>query len=73
MFLDYSVIGFSRKGQLRVRVWLTVKIIVQYDLWHATNLSKVLLHHQNKKVTFLDPTKVGALCTFNGLKEKSRI
>ena len=47
--VDYSVTGSGGWGQLPVGVWLTMRIVVQYALQCATNLSEVLLCHQKKK------------------------
>ena len=54
--MDYSVNGSGGWGQLLVRVKLTVKIVVQYALRRATNLSEVLPCHKKiyfaKKINF---------------------
>ena len=47
--LDYPITGSGGWGQLPVRVWLIVRIIVQYALWCATNLSEVLLRHEKEE------------------------
>ena len=47
--MDYLVTGSGGWGQLPVGVWLTVRIVVQYDLQRATNLSEVLLCYIYKK------------------------
>ena len=36
-------------GQLLVGVWSIVRIVVQYALRRATNLSEVLLRHKKKE------------------------
>ena len=43
-----------------------MKIIVRYDLWRATNLSKIFLRHQKKK-KFIGGLLMNNLTEKNGL------